>query len=87
MKNLLHVVVVIVVGSLVGIVIGKLCNIWAPDGNLTALVNTGINTGLQPATLDLSLIELTIGLVFKFNIAGVIGIFISAVIYKQLIKK
>jgi len=86
MKNILNVAVVIVIGSLLGIFIGKLCNIWFPAGRISSLINTGIDTGLRPTTLDLNLIEFTVGLVFKFNIASVAGIFIAAVIYKQLIK-
>ncbi|HAH32368.1 MAG TPA: hypothetical protein DCL44_08655 [Elusimicrobia bacterium] len=86
MKNILHVVVVIVVGSLLGIFFNKLCNICFPAGEISNLINTGINTGLNPTTLDLNLIEFTVGMVFKFNIASIAGIFISAVIYKQLIK-
>lgn len=87
MKNTLHVVVVVVVGSLLGIFISKLLNMWFPVGHqLNALINTGINTGLNPTTVDLNLVEFTAGLVFKFNISSIIGIFISAVVYKQLVK-
>lgn len=86
MKNALHVVVVVVVGSLLGLFIGKLLNMWFPAGQINALINTGINTGLTPTTVDLNLVEFTAGLVFKFNIASILGIFISAVIYKQLVK-
>ena len=86
MKNILNVVVVIVVGSLLGLFINKLGNFWFPFGNINSLLNTGLNTGLNPTTLDLNLVEFTVGLVFKFNISSIAGIFISAIIYKQLIK-
>ena len=86
MKNILNVAVVIIIGSLLGIFISKLCNIWFPVGQISNLINTGIDTGLRPITLDLKLIEFTVGLVFKFNIASVAGIFVAAVIYKQLVK-
>ena len=86
MKNVLNVLVVIVVGSLLGLFLNKLGNFWFPAGNINNLINTGINTGLNPTTLDLNLIELTAGLVFKFNISSIVGIFIAAVVYKQLLK-
>ncbi len=87
MKNTLHVVVVMVVGSLLGLFLTKVLNIWFPAGSqIAGLLNTGINTGLNPTTVDLNLVEVTAGLVFKFNIASILGIFISAVVYKQLVK-
>ena len=87
MKNVLHVIVVVVVGSLLGMFISKLLGIWFPPGSQFAeLISTGINTGLNPTTVDLTLVEVTAGLVFKFNIASIIGIFLSAVVYKQLVK-
>lgn len=86
MKNVLNVLVVVVVGSLLGLFIGKLFNMWFPAGQINALLNTGINTGLQPTTVDLNLVEFTAGLMFKFNISSIIGIFLSAVVYKQIVK-
>jgi len=87
MKNALHVVVVVVVGSLLGLFISKLLNMYVPVGSqLAGLVNTGINTGLNPTTVDLNLVEVTAGLVFKFNISSIAGIFLAAVVYKQLVK-
>lgn len=87
MKNTLHVVIVVVVGSLIGMFLTKLFNIWFPAGSqIAGLINTGINTGLNPTTVDLTLVEVTAGLVFKFNIASILGIFVSALVYKQLVK-
>ncbi|MBI4655306.1 MAG: DUF4321 domain-containing protein [Elusimicrobia bacterium] len=86
MKNAIHVIIIVVVGSLIGMFINKLFNVWFAAGKIAELMSTGINTGLKPTTIDLSLFEFTIGLIFKFNIASLIGIFISAVIYKQLVK-
>lgn len=86
MKNTLHVIVVVAIGSLLGIFIGKLFNIWFPTGQINALLNTAINTGLNPTTVDLNLVEFTAGLVFKFNISSIAGIFLAAVVYKQLVK-
>jgi hypothetical protein len=86
MKNVLNVVVVVVVGSLLGLFISKLFNIWFPAGQINALLNTGINTGLKPTTVDLNLVEFTAGLMFKFNISSILGIFLSAVVYKQIVK-
>ena len=87
MKNALHVVVIVVVGSLLGLFLTKVLNIWFPVGSqIAGLINTGINTGLNPTTVDLNMVEVTAGLVFKFNIASIAGIFLAAVVYKHLVK-
>jgi hypothetical protein len=86
MKTAVHITIVIVVGSLLGIFFNKIIAIWFPQGNINSLFNTSINTGLNPTTVDLSIIQFTIGLVFKFNMATVLGVFMAALIYKQLVK-
>jgi hypothetical protein len=87
MKNVLNVVVVVVTGSLLGLFLTKLLGIWFPPGTQVAnLISTGINTGLNPTTVDLNLVQITGGLMFKFNITSIAGIFAAAVVYKQLVK-
>lgn len=87
MKTVFHILVVIVTGTLFGTVVNKLGSIWfSPQGNVNSILSTAVNTGLNPTTVDLGVIQFTLGLLFKFNISTVIGIFIAAVIYKQIIK-
>jgi len=87
MKIIFHILIVVVTGTLFGSVINKLGSIWfSQTGNVNSILATAVNTGLNPTTVDLGVIQFTLGLVFKFNIATVTGIFIAAVIYKQIIK-
>jgi len=87
MKTIFHILIVVVTGTLFGSVINKLGSIWfSQTGNVNSILATAVNTGLNPTTVDLGVIQFTLGLVFKFNIATVTGIFIAAVIYKQIIK-
>lgn len=87
MKTLIHTTVVIVVGTLMGTTLTKIASfVWTPTSNALSILQNSINTGLNPTTIDLGVIQFTIGLLFKFNIATVFGIFITAIIYKQLIK-
>ncbi len=86
MKTAAHILVVIVTGSLLGTFLGKLVHLWFPQGQAASLMATSINTGLNPVTIDLSVVQFTLGLVFKFDIMTVAGVFISAMIYKQLVK-
>ncbi|MEW5951281.1 MAG: DUF4321 domain-containing protein [Elusimicrobia bacterium] len=86
MKTIAHILVVVVTGSLLGTFLGKLVHLWFPQGNAASLISTSINTGLNPVTVDLSVIQFTLGLVFKFDIMTVAGVFFAAMIYKQLVK-
>lgn len=87
MKTTLHILVVIVVGMLFGMVINKLGAIWfSQTGDVHSVLSTAINTGLNPTTVDLGVIQFTLGLIFKFDIGTVLGIFVAAFVYKQLIK-
>ncbi len=87
MKTIVHTAVVIVIGTLLGSTIIKITSIlWPPTSNAMSVLQNSINTGLNPTTIDLGVIQFTVGLIFKFNIATVVGIFITAIIYKQIIK-
>lgn len=84
MKNILYFIVVVIVGALLGAFLGKLLGIWFPAGLVHNLFATELTAGLRPATLDLAVIDLTLGCMFKFNITSVIGILLAAIIYKKL---
>ncbi|GAB4032193.1 MAG: hypothetical protein Fur0012_10460 [Elusimicrobiota bacterium] len=86
MKTAAHILVVIVTGSLLGTFLEKVVQIWFPQGHAASLLSTSINTGLNPTSVDLSVVQLTLGLVFKFNVTTVLGVFLAALIYKQLVK-
>jgi hypothetical protein len=38
----------------------------------------------NPATLDLRLLSVTFGIVFKVNLVGVIGILLAVVVFRRL---
>lgn len=86
MKNILYFTVIVMVGALLGTFLGELLAIWFPAGLIHNLFATELTAGLHPATLDLAVIDLTFGCMFKFNITSVIGILLAAIIYKKLWK-
>lgn len=87
MKALIHTIIVLVVGTLVGTAITKVSSIiWTQQSRIMSVLDTAINTGLNPTTIDLGVIQFTLGLIFKLNIATVVGILITAIVYKQIIK-
>jgi hypothetical protein len=77
---LLVIVAGLVVGSLLGELLGRLTTGWLQD-----LLTSGPTIGLTPpVTLDLRLIALTLGVAFKVNVVGVLGILIAAFTLRRL---
>jgi hypothetical protein len=77
---LLAVIVGLVVGSLVGELVGQLVG----AGWLRDLLTRGPVVGLTPpATLDLRLLSVTFGIVFKVNVVGVVGILVALILARR----
>lgn len=78
-------VLVIVAGLVVGSLIGELLGSLVPAGWGQELLTRGPTIGLtSPATLDLSFLAVTFGLVFKVNLVGVVGIVLAAFALRRL---
>ena len=67
----------IVVGGLLGELASKIDWLWS----LSYGESFGLN---EPITLDLSVIQITFGLMFKINISSIIGMILAVFIYKKL---
>jgi hypothetical protein len=77
--------VVIVAGVVVGSLLGELLGRVLPAGRVQDLLVGGPMIGLTPpATLDLRLVSLTLGLAFKINVVGVLGLVVSALTLRRL---
>ncbi len=67
----------IVFGGLVGELASKINGLW--------WLGYGETFGLQnPIILDFSIVKLTLGLVFKLNIASILGMVLGIIIYKSI---
>ena len=71
----------LVMGSLLGELLAQVVSApWLRD-----LLTRGPTIGLTtPATLDLKLLAVTFGMVFKVNVVGVLGIILAVVIFRRL---
>jgi hypothetical protein len=78
---LLAIVVGLVAGSLVGELLAQFVSSpWAKD-----VLTRGPMLGLSPpATLDLRLLSVTFGILFKVNVIGVLGIIVAIVIVRRV---
>lgn len=77
---------VLVVGALLGSFIGKFLGLILPKGAVHDLFTTEISAGLTPTTVDLRVLEVTLGCILRFNITSVIGILIAAYLAIKLTK-
>jgi hypothetical protein len=79
--------VVVVVGALLGSFMGDFLALMFPEGGqVQALFLKTITAGLPPAKLDLKVAEFTFGFILKFNVTSVLGILLSAVLFKTALK-
>ncbi|OGS23659.1 MAG: hypothetical protein A2297_05915 [Elusimicrobia bacterium RIFOXYB2_FULL_48_7] len=84
-KNIFFFLLVIIVGALIGSFLGKFIeNAFPQGGAVRDLFATEISAGLSPATLDLRIIELTLGCLVKINIMAVLGMVVAAYVFKLL---
>ena len=75
---------VLIIFILSGLVIGGLLGGLAQGVTWLNWLSYGQSFGLSnPVTLDLGVVQLTVGLMFKINISGIIGIIISVFLYRK----
>lgn len=77
------IIIVMLIGLVIGTVIGGYCSgisalSWLDYGQVFGITS--------PMVLDLGVFVLTLGLTIKINIASIIGIIISFLIYKLLVR-
>ena len=85
-KNVVWFVFVIVVGALLGSFLGNLLGLIMPHGTIRNLFIQEVTAGLNPATLDLRIVVLTLGCVFRINFMAILGIVAAAIIFKKIAK-
>ena len=75
---------VLIIFILCGIVIGGLIGQLTKDISWLSWLSYGKEFGLvDPITLDLGVVQLTLGLMFKINVSSIIGIAIAIFIYRK----
>lgn len=76
---------ILILFILCGVVVGGLLGNLASKVDFLWWLSYGESFGLtEPISLDLSVIQLTFGLVFKINIASIIGMILAIFIYKKI---
>ncbi|MCK8060665.1 MULTISPECIES: DUF4321 domain-containing protein [unclassified Fusibacter] len=76
-KNPIVLLVFMLVGLVIGGIIGDLL------GGLVPVLNYSKSIGVDPFTLDMAIMTLTLGFRMTINLAGVIGLLIGLFIYSK----
>lgn len=85
-KNLVNFILIVIIGTLLGAFIGKAVSKAFPsDSNVKEMLALEVKPGLQPTTIDLGILEITFGAVVKLNITAVVGLIITAIIFRKLV--
>lgn len=85
-KNLVYFILIVIIGTLIGAFIGKtIYKLFPQDSTVKELLAVEIKPGLQPTTVDLGILEFTFGAMVKLNITAVLGLIITAIIFRKLI--
>ncbi|GAB1401709.1 hypothetical protein MASR1M68_06200 [Elusimicrobiota bacterium] len=87
LKNPIMLIVVIVVGALLGSFLGEFISIILPEGAIKDLFIKDLSAGLTPATFDLRIVQITFGCLLKLNVMSLVGIILSAFIFRKMYDK
>ena len=77
-RSTLTLIILLLAGLLLGSLLGRVL------GDIIPFLNWGESVGFDPFTLDLGFVHATLGLRFSINIAGVIGILIAYIVYRNV---
>lgn len=77
-KSALFVIFIIIIGAMIGTALGEVIGILVPQGVVQDFFLKSASASLGPGTLDIILLTITLGISFKINVMGVIGILIAA---------
>lgn len=74
-KSPVYIVAMLILGSLIGTVLGKLIAIIIPEESVVhQFFLVSLDWGVQPVTLNLGIATFTIGLSLELNVISVLGI-------------
>ena len=74
----------IVFGALVGSVMGEIFGAFFPPGLMHTLLSKGVFIGFDPTSINLQVIILTLGFVFRFNLLSAVGVVLGVYAFRKL---
>jgi uncharacterized protein YneF (UPF0154 family) len=87
LKNPIMLIIVLVVGALLGSFLGEFISIVLPSGAMKDLFIKDLSAGLMPSTFDLRIVQITFGCMLKLNVMSLVGVVLSAFIFRKMYDK
>jgi len=72
----------LVCGAIVGSLLGELLGLILPEGVVRQFFLATASIGFGPATVDLAVISVTLGIRLTINVVGVLGILFAAYYFR-----
>ncbi|BEP29932.1 DUF4321 domain-containing protein [Helicovermis profundi] len=77
-KNTLVLLIVLLIGLVIGGIIGDIFK------NYISVLSYGKTIGFSPVTIDLGIVEFTLGFLMHLNLSSIIGILIAFIIFRKM---
>ena len=75
----------ILIGGLLGGMLGEILTVFSPSEQIHTIFARSLSPGINPPlTVDLVLIKVTFGFLFKINLLTILGIFLGIYLYKNI---
>ncbi|MCF7805182.1 MAG: DUF4321 domain-containing protein [Candidatus Marinimicrobia bacterium] len=68
------IVIAVILGAMIGTLLGEILGMTLPDGVVRELFLRSVSFSLGPTTLDLLVMNITLGFSLKLNFSGIIGL-------------
>ena len=86
-KGIFFLIVILIVGAFLGTIVGNLVGMIVPaDSQWRSLFVQNVQLGISPTNIDLQIIDLTFGFLFKFNLSSFIGVILAALLFRFIAK-
>lgn len=74
----------ILIGGLLGGMLGEILSVFSPSQQIQAIFAGSLTPGIDPPlTVNLVLIKVTLGFLFKVNLLTILGILLGVYLYKN----
>ncbi len=84
MKHTALFITFIIFGALLGSVMGEILGTFVSQGLMHTILSKGVFIGFEPGSLNLQVIIITVGFMFRFNLLSALGVALGIYAFRKL---